>query len=164
MEIVEKFANMAATLSRDAFEMVRSHVIRLVSFQPWNLYWVVKTHASLWRLLCKVSSDKLFASHQANFNHRANLCLFVDSTPLFHQSVFLKHSPMRNYKFIGDEWHLSHTESHACLHDISFGRGEIINTQRVIWVNNSEIELHASDVRADPFRPLFRKWRSLQLF
>ena len=28
MEIVEKFANMAATLSQDAFEMVRSHVIR----------------------------------------------------------------------------------------------------------------------------------------
>lgn len=53
---------------------------------------------------------------------------------------------MRNYKFISDEWHLSHTETHACfLHDIFFGRGRNNkHTQRVIWVNNSEIEFNVT--------------------
>lgn len=43
---------------------------------------------------------------------------------------------MRNYKFISDEWHLSHTKH--VLHYIFLRPGR--NNKHTIWVNNSEIE------------------------
>lgn len=84
-------------------------------FWKASYYWIIKAHAILQRRrkcsteLCKVSSNKLFQSF-VKF-------MFIS---LFHFSFPLLMS-MRNYKFISDDWHLSHT-AHSCmfLHNISF--------------------------------------------
>ena len=99
--------------------------------------------------LCKVSSHKLLPARGGN------LCLFVYFTPLFLLSThkrFPKHRAMRNYKFISDEWHLSHRYIHThkalscmfCTIYLCLSWEGIINTLQVIWVNNSKIEFNGT--------------------
>lgn len=173
MEIVKKFANMAAMLSQNVFETIHRWC---VSNFPTTIFIESSKHMQVSRQkLCKVSSYKLFATNRQAWSFKSQgkfmfVCLLYST---FKPKRFPEtHLPMRNYKFISDEWHLSHTERHSCmfLHDIFLRPGRNNkHTQRVIWVNNSKIEFNLTRkwwlcvFSTDSCAPS-SKWRSLQLF